>query len=57
MTGQKSRARQGKLNWMLGERRWSQQKPLAPLETDGGRNLAGKPQLCDNTQINRNALN
>ena len=31
-------------------------RPVAPLETDA-RTLAGKPQSCGDTQINRNGLN
>ena len=33
----------------------SERSHVAPLEPD--RTLAGKPQPCDDTQINRNGLN
>ena len=47
---------QGKLNWMLEERRMETERShLAPQELDG--TLPGKPEPHGDIQINRNGLN
>ena len=52
-----SRAKQGKLNLILEERRRICREAMKPLPGTYIVNLVGKPQPHGDTQINRNGLN
>ena len=52
-----NRTRWGKLGCMLGGRRVESERSNGVLRVRDAETLAGKPQPCVDTQINRNVLN